>query len=144
MKTNAKSKVFGLLVLGALLVGCNAKAAGIPAFQGTFTLTSETRWGSVTLPAGDYSFTLDKSQPGAVITVFSGTKGGAQILTGSVNDMKSGRSELVMEGGTVRELRLPQTGVSFQYPSPNYRHRAAPQEALAAHTSSGAAPGAGR
>jgi hypothetical protein len=144
MKTNQKSTVFGLLLLGTLVFGFNAKAATIPAFQGTFTLTSETRWGSTTLPAGDYSFTLDKGYPGGCITVHSGTKSVAMIMVGAVDDAKSGDSELFMEDGTVRELRLPQIGVSIEYAEPNSRHRADKQEQLAARKTSVAATGAGR
>lgn len=127
MKTNAKSKVLGLLVLGALFVGSSVKAANDPpAFKGTFTLQSEIHWGVATLPAGDYSFTLDR--PGGMITISSGTKGVAMVLTSGVSDAKSDRCEMILDDGAVREVNLPQLGVSLHYRSPNPRRRSAPQE----------------
>ena len=125
MKTNRKFTVLGLLVLGMLVAGFNAKAA---AFQGKFTLTSATRWGQAMLPAGDYSFTLDSDYPGSRVTIFRGTQGVALIQTPVVNHIESGRSEIVMHDGTVREVNLPTIGVSLDYPTHNAGHRAAPQE----------------
>src|SRR5260370_15011937 len=43
-----------VLALGALATSGNAQNA----YQGKFTLAVETHWGDVTLPAGDYTFTL--------------------------------------------------------------------------------------
>jgi hypothetical protein len=42
------------LALGTLAISGNAQ----DAYQGKFTLPFETHWGSTTLPAGDYTFTL--------------------------------------------------------------------------------------
>ena len=60
MKTNPKFTVLRLLVLGVLVAGFNSKPASAQVFKGKFTLPSTTRWSIATLPAGDYSFTLDK------------------------------------------------------------------------------------
>jgi len=143
MKTNQKFTVLGVLVLGVLLAGINAKAAGEPALQGKFSLPSAIRWGQATLPAGDYSFTLDHAYPGSVVAVFRGTKCVARIQTPGIDYIKSGRSEMVMEGGIVREVSLPQIGVMLHYPAPNRRHRA-PQEMEVTQVVPVAAPGAGR
>src|SRR5260370_10505517 len=43
-----------VLALGALATSGNAQNA----YQGKFTLAVETHWGDVTLPPGDYTFTL--------------------------------------------------------------------------------------
>ena len=51
---------------------------------------------------------------------------------------------MVLEEGTVREVNLPQIGVSLHYPSPNPRHWAAPQEPQAAHLIPITGAGAGR
>ena len=127
MKTNRM--IVRLLVLGALVAGCTAMAAGVPAFQGKFTLPSAIRWSVATLPAGDYSFTLDHAYPGSIITIHRGTQNVARVQVVGVSSMKSGQSEIVLNGGTVREVRLPQVGVILQYPVPGSRHRAAPLEA---------------
>ena len=78
MKTNRTFTVLRLLVLGVLVAGFNAKPASAQAFQGKFTLPSETRWGQATLPAGDYSFTLDKDYPGSRVTIVRGRQTVAQ------------------------------------------------------------------
>lgn len=131
MNTNRLFTVIRLLVLGVLVAGFNAKAAP-PAFQGTFTLPSEVRWGIATLPAGDYSFTLDLDSGFGMIKVYRGINAVAMIPTVGPGDSESDRSEIVMEDGAVRKVNLPQIGVSLNYPSPNSRHRAAPEETEAA------------
>jgi hypothetical protein len=141
MKKHQKFTVLGLMVLGMLAAGFKAKAASMPALQGKFTLTSETRWGHATLPAGDYSFTLDKDYPGSVVTLFRGTQCVARIQTQGFSYIKSGRSEIVMEDGTVREVNLPTIGVSLHYPTHN---QAAPQAPVLAQIIPVAATGAGR
>jgi hypothetical protein len=144
MKTNQKFTVLRLLVLGLLVAGFNARPASAQAFQGKFTLPSTTRWGLATLPAGDYSFTLDHGYPGSFVTVFRGTQTVARIQTPGISYIKSGRSEMVLENGNVRMLSLSQIGVSLDYPAPNRRHRAAPQEPQLAQIIPVAKTGAGR
>jgi hypothetical protein len=136
--------VLRLVVLGMLVVGFNANLANAQTFKGKFTLPSATRWGLATLPAGEYSFTLDSDYPGSRVTIYRGTQGVARIQTPVVNSMKSGSSEIVMENGTVREVNLPQIGVSLHYPKHNPGHRAAPQEPQVAQIIPVAATGKGR
>jgi hypothetical protein len=116
MKKNQKFTVLRLLVLGLLVAGFNAKPASAQVLQGKFTLPTATRWGQATLPAGDYSFTLDKDYPGSVVTVLSGTKCVARIQTPSMSNISAGNSEIIMDGGAVREVNLPTIGVSLHYP----------------------------
>jgi hypothetical protein len=144
MKTNQKSTILRLLVLGVLAAGLSAKPASAQAFQGKFTLSSETRWGQATLPAGDYSFTLDRDYPGSRVTIVRGKQTVAIILSPAVNSIKSGRSEIVLESGAVREVSLPQIGVSLHYPMPNSGHRSAPQEPQLAQIIPVATAGAAR
>ena len=144
MKTNRMFTVLRLMVLGMLVAGFNAKAADGPAFQGKFTLTSETRWGYATLPAGDYSFTLDHDYLGGVVTLHRGTQSVARILVFGMSYIKSGRCEIIAENGAVREVNLPQIGVRLDYQAPKSQHRAAPHEPLAARVIPIGAKGAGR
>ena len=144
MKTNRMFTVLGLLVLGALVAGFNAKAADVAALQGKFTLTSATRWGQATLPAGDYSFMLDKDYPGSMVTVFRGTQTVARIMTVGMRNIQAGPSEMIVEEGTVREVNLPTIGVSLHYPSPNPSHRTVPQKPQLAQIIPVAVAGAGR
>lgn len=144
MNTNPKFTVIRLLVLGALLAGFNAKAAGDPALRGKFTLNSETQWGSATLPAGDYSFELDHNFAGSMVTVFRGTDAVARIMTPGIEESKSGPSEMVIEDGAVREVRLPLVGVTLDYPAPQSGHGATTHEPILTRNNGAAAEGAGR
>jgi hypothetical protein len=142
MKTNQKSTVLRLLVLGALVAGFNARPASAQTFQGKFTLTSTTRWGLATLPAGDYSFTLNHDYPASMVRVLRVRQNVALIATRVISHTTSGRSEMVLENGNVRKLSLPQIGVSLDYPASN--HRAAPREPQLAQIIPVATAGAGR
>ncbi len=128
MKTRRMSTVVRLLVLGVLVAGFNIQAANPPALMGKFTLDSVTRWGRATLPAGEYSFAVDKNYAGSTVTVFHGTQPVARIQAAGIINIKSGRSEIVMQNGEVREVNLPTIGVSLHYPAHNPHQGAAPQE----------------
>ncbi len=128
MKTHRKFTVLRLLVLALLVAGFNAKPASAQDYKGRFTLLSATRWGNTKLPAGDYSFTADKSYDDGIVTVLRGTQSVAWIRAEGMSKIKSGRSEIVMQGGTVRELNLPTIGVSLHFSTPNPGRLAAPQE----------------
>jgi hypothetical protein len=126
------STVVKLVVLGMLVAGLSARPANAQVFKGNFTLPKATRWGLATLPAGDYSFALDHDYGASMITVFQGAQAVARIQTVSVSDMKAGRSEMVMEGGKIREVKLPQLGVTLEYfRAHNPGHRADSQSPVA-------------
>ncbi len=128
MKTNRMLTVAGLAVLAVVAAGFNAKAQAVPTVQGKFTLSSEIRWGSATLAAGDYSFTLDHGYPGSAVTVRRGTRIVARIMTQGVSDMESGKSEIIAENGMVRALNLPILGVSLHYMQQRSTRRFAQRE----------------
>ena len=133
MKTTRMFTVLRLMVLGVLVAGFNLKPASAQTFQGKFTLPSEARWGLATLPAGEYTFTLDTNYP-AKFTVGCGTRNVALIPAQRSSHSTSGRSEMALENGTVREVSLPQIGKIFVYPTDNAGHRAAPQAPQVART----------
>jgi hypothetical protein len=141
MTLNRSFKLVAPLGLALLAVCFTANFASAQALEGKFTLPSATRWGRATLPAGDYSFTLDKDYLGSVVTVLRGTQRVALIPTAAISIIKSGRSEMLLENGTVREVSLPQIGVSLHYP---LSHQAAPQEPQAAQVIPVTAAGVGR
>jgi hypothetical protein len=144
MKTNRMLTTLRLLVLGVLVAGFNAKPASAQVLQGKFTLKSTTRWGQATLPAGDYSFTLDTGYAVSRFTVSRGTQRVALIPAPLITNNTSGRSEMVLEDGTVREVSLPQIGITLDYPANNPYHRAAPKEPQLAETVLVTAKGASR
>jgi hypothetical protein len=143
MRTNPKFTVLRLLVLGVLAAGLNAMPASAQTFRGKFTLSSATRWGQVVLPAGDYSFTVDKELDNEV-TVFRGTQSVARIKSVSMSHIKSGPSGMVLHYGAVGELSLPEIGVSLHYPTPTLGHGATPQEPQVAQTIAVVSAGAAR
>ena len=144
MKTSRMFTAVRLMVLGVLVAGFNAQLAHAQAFRGKFTLASTASWGSATLPAGQYSFTLDKSTMEGKVTVYRGNNAVAMIPTNAIDQATSGSCELVLEGGMIREARLPMIGVTLAYLAHNPGHRAAPQEPLAAQVIPIAATRAGR
>ena len=87
MKTN----VTRILAIAALAFAA-ATVSATPAsaqdvFKGSFTLRSDVRWGQASLPAGDYTFTLQSTAMPARIIV-SGANGSQFVLTSST-DVKS-------------------------------------------------------
>jgi len=144
METNRKVWVIRLLVLGALVVGLNAKPASAQVLRGKFTLPSEVRWGFATLPAGDYSFTLDKGTVDSRVTITRGARFVARILTNGIDEATSDRSEMILQDGAVRELSLPQIGLTLFYPAHNPRHLMASNKPQIAQIIPVAATGAGR
>ena len=126
MKNLRNFVVMFSIVAGA--VAANAQTS----FNGTFQLTSPTRWGNAVLPAGRYSFTLGSvkspSLPAGVIAIHSedwkltalapakfdaqAAPGGSYIsITGSGNDRQ------------VRSMNLPQLGRSLVFKPLTRRER---------------------
>ena len=123
---NSLSKYFIFL----LLVTCMwTGVLSAQDYKGTFTLPIETKWGPATLPAGDYSFTIDTASASHVAKI-RWENGGAIVIASGVTDQRSvARSELVLvrrgKKGTVRALALaipalhqPEGGLVFSYAPP--------------------------
>ncbi len=131
------------LALGALAISGNAQ----DAYQGKFTLPFETHWGSTTLPAGDYTFTLPSN--GAPYTLYIQGKGVSAIVVANTADQKIASSHpqlnLVDIAGvqTVQTFEAPALGVTFIFATPTQkrmgrkeaRQKMVPQSAPASQTS---------
>jgi len=109
------------LVLGALATSGKAQNA----YQGKFTLPSETRWGSATLPAGDYTFTLpSKSAPYRLYV--HGEKATAIIQVATAEDLISAHAQLnlvdIADMNTVESFDAPELGVTFIFWTPSQKH----------------------
>jgi len=112
------------LVLSALVT--SGKAQG--AYQGKFTLPFEAHWGGVTLPAGDYTFTLpSNSAPYRLYIQGQGTS--AIIQTNTVEErVVSKRPQLnivdITDVHTVQTFEAPELGVIFTYSTSAQKHAA--------------------
>ncbi len=89
--------------------------------SGQFTLPGETHWSTVTLPAGDYRYSVQLSGPMTVVLVRS-TSGrpAAMFATSSVSELSSSDVDrLVLDhvGGQryVKSFHLKQLGVVLNY-----------------------------
>jgi hypothetical protein len=125
MSLNRSFKLVAPLGL-ALLAGCFTAnlASAQEAFKGSFTLPFEARWGTVVLPAGEYSFTLDRGVVGGRVTITTEDRQAAGfVLNQGVYDRQTiDHSELILvrDGGnyTVRALRLEDRGLTLEYSVP--------------------------
>jgi hypothetical protein len=113
----------------ALLVVCfNAGPASAQVIRGKFTLPFEARWGQATLPAGDYSFTLDTVNPNCTLRLSRERRVVAFIVSQAQDKNGSGHAELTVVRGTVRALRLPEIGVILEYAPQHPEHLTANEE----------------
>ena len=106
------------LALGALATSENAQTA----YQGKFTLPFETHWGSATLPAGDYTFTM--ASAGSPYTLYIHGQAGNAIIRASAADQKvvsdHAQLNLVDIGNmqNVETFEAPELGKTFSYWTP--------------------------
>ena len=111
-----------VLALGALATSGNAQNA----YQGKFTLPFETRWGGVTLPAGDYTFAMPStSYP---YRLYIKGQAGNAIITATVADQKvvSSHAQLnlvdIADVQNVETFEAPELGLTFSYATPKQKH----------------------
>jgi hypothetical protein len=114
-------KVASHLVLVALVLFLSASVgkSQVEGYKGTFTLPCEVRWGSVTLPAGDYTLRMDSVSAPRFIYL-KGEGKSAVVLAGVPNPRgSSNHSELVLvetaHGYAVRSLSVGEVGLSLDY-----------------------------
>jgi hypothetical protein len=112
------------LALGALATSGNAQNA----YQGKFTLPFETHWGSATLPAGDYTFSLPSNS--APYRLYIQGQGVSAIIQAATADqgVVSDRPQLnlvdIADVQTVQTFEAPELGVTFIYSTPTQKHMA--------------------
>jgi len=128
MKTMVSLRRFGILSLSILALALTAQSASAQSVEGKFTLTHEVFWGGTTLPAGDYSFTIDGTNGSDMLALQSGKRTVALIMAASHEEQSAGNSALVIEQGSVRELRVPEAGYSLFYPASKGTHGSMEEE----------------
>lgn len=112
------------LALGALATSGNAQNR----YQGKFTLPFETRWGSATLPAGDYTFVMSSASSDYRLYV-RGEKINAIIMAVAADGkVVSGHAQLnlvdIADRQTVETFDAPELGKTFVYSTPSQKHMA--------------------
>jgi hypothetical protein len=122
MKTKF-TRIIAIATFGLIAICASASSASAQdAFQGQFNLPHDVRWANASLPAGNYTFSLDSTtMPGRVF--LRGPHGGAFILTSVIDERNEGdSSKLTIEhrGGTsfVRSMYLAELGVELTYRAP--------------------------
>ena len=132
MKSIRNHSLLRTLALGALLICLGATIANAQPFHGTFSLPTEVRWGAAVLPAGDYAFTYEGVRSGNMLQVFQSGKAMAVVLPTALNSANGGAAVLVVyrekTGWTVREIRLPDSGVKLYYAPSISKHGSAAEE----------------
>jgi hypothetical protein len=120
-------KLFGKLGWAALALGALAASGNAQnVYQGKFTLPFETHWGSATLPAGDYTFTLPSNT--APYRLYIQGQGVSAIIQAATADqgVVSERSQLnlvdIADAHTVQAFEAPELGVTFTYWTPTQKH----------------------
>jgi hypothetical protein len=109
------------LALGALATSGKAQNA----CQGKFTLPFETHWGGATLPAGDYTFTLESAS--SPYTLYIQGRAGAIIRAITADSrVGSGHAQLnlvdIADVQNVETFEVPQLGLTFIYETPTQKH----------------------
>jgi hypothetical protein len=92
---------------------------------GSFTLSHEVRWLKAVVPAGNYQFTIEPRGPAELLTLRKLGANGASLLilvTDVEESQASDLSRLVMvsrSGGSfVKQMQLPQFGLTLQFAVP--------------------------
>jgi len=120
-------KLFAKLGLSTLALSALGTAGNAQnAYQGKFTLAVETHWEGVTLPPGDYTFTLPSNS--APYRLYIWGQGVGAIITAATADqgVVSERPQFNLVdtavGYTVQTFEVPELGVTFSYLTPTQKH----------------------
>jgi hypothetical protein len=123
----------GAAVLSAATCAIAAEGAKWPMFKGKFTLPYEVHWGSVALPAGEY--TIANSDPVRPQFMYVQTEGASYVLlAGPTADFRGSSSQLELENidgvRFVRRLEVASSGTAYSFGVPKaYRNRTASAKA---------------
>src|SRR5260370_9963481 len=119
-------KVFAKLGLSTLALSALATAGNAQkAYQGKFTLAVETHWEGVTLPAGDYTFSLPSNS--APYRLYIWGQGVGAIITAATADQRvvSERPQLNLVdtavGHTGHTFDAPEPRIPFSYFRPTHK-----------------------
>lgn len=114
-------KTVGLSLLFAILAAALAAFGAGPenACQGKFSLPVEAQWRHFIVPAGDYTFTLDRVTQDAILTLRSENHTFMILHVATLNYQEDGNSVLhlrrVNGKWRVMQLDLAPVGLAFTY-----------------------------
>lgn len=112
------------LLLGAATLCLTAGSLSAAEVRGSFTLPTETQWGSTVLPAAHYTFTMDRAAFGGQILLSQSTRGVAFLMPQDISQtISAGPSSILIEGGRVRSMYLAPLGITYNYRIPRERNK---------------------
>lgn len=113
-------------VLAAALLAIAPSPASAQEARGSFTLIHDVRWENATIPAGEYGFSYDASNPSPVLVLskLNGARAGFMMLVPATEQAKtSGGDRLVLEntpeGSYVSAMELPGFGITLEFNVPS-------------------------
>jgi len=110
------------LFLAGLATAGNAQNA----YQGKFTLPFEAHWGGVTLPAGDYTFTLPAARYPYTLYIRGEATTAIIMAVGFDKKVASGHAQLnlveIADAQNVQTLEAPELGLTFDFATPSPKH----------------------
>jgi len=117
-----------ILALAGVCLFAGIASAQAAAVKGQFTLPFDAKWGGATLPAGDYTFTLDSMALPAIVRIETGDRCVALVMTQGADKTDSSKaSELIVtrDGGQarIRVLHVAELGTDFEYSAPKSERR---------------------
>ena len=122
MNANRSFRFFGPFALALLAISLTSTFAKAQAIKGNFTLPFQASWRGLVLPAGNYSFSIDRLAAQSLIVVQrDGKKVGLVIVGAVLYNSPSGQSQLVAVPGAttyrINTLRLQnECTIEFQAP----------------------------
>ena len=118
-----RNRILTLVAAGLMAVGFGASASQAQAiYKGSFTLNHDVRWQNATMPAGDYTFTVQsstRSKP-VLVTGPNGTVFQMPLVTAETKIADQSKLILEWRGDSlcVREMDLAEIGLNIRYTVP--------------------------
>jgi hypothetical protein len=121
--TSLRNRFLTFVAAGLLSIGLGASAAQAQAvYKGSFTLDREVRWQNATMPAGDYTFTVESTTRTKPVLVGGPNGQIFQLPLVTAQTKIADQSKLILEWRgdnlCVREMDLGQVGLNIRYHVP--------------------------
>jgi hypothetical protein len=118
-----RNRILTLVAVGLLCIGFSASASQAQAvYKGSFTINHDIRWQDATMPAGEYTFTVEsttRSKP-VLVTGPAGTVFQLPLVTsqGKIGGPSVLKLEWRGDVLCVREMDLAEVGLNIRYHLP--------------------------